>query len=157
MENIMEEVNEQVNTDTPTEGSIQQLRDEFKKIKAENKEYKEGIMNSTLSSLGLEPDKGIGKAVTKLYDGKANAESIKEFVQSEFGEQGNAINAAPEPQVADNVVQAQSRVEQLNKLGVDNKPADVLKEFVNFVNSPETSVNDSLRAKMAMLENDKQQ
>ena len=152
----MEEPKEQQVEDTqesPEEGSIQQLRDEYKKIKAENKEYKQGIMNSALTSMGLEPDKGIGKAVTKLYDGKANVEDIKEFVAKEFGE-GDAINAEPatDETIATNVVEAQSRVEQLNKIGVNAEPVDVGQEFLNFVSDPNTSAKDSMNAKLRMLD-----
>lgn len=148
---------EQITTDTPDEGSIQQLREEYKRLKAENKAYKQNVMNSALQSLGLEADKGIGKAVTKLYDGEMNSESIAAFVQEEFGEVG-AINANTEPAqetVADNVVAAQSRVEQLQKVGVDNKPMDTMATFRQFVNSPETSTKDSIAAKMAMIEQQK--
>ena len=48
--------------------NIKQLRDEFKKLKAENKAFKAQAMDSALQSLGLQPEKGIGKAVTKLYE-----------------------------------------------------------------------------------------
>ena len=148
---------EQITTETPDEGSIQQLREEYKRLKAENKSYKQNVMNSALQTLGLEADKGIGKAVTKLYDGEMNSESIAAFVQEEFGEVG-AINANTEPAqetVADNVVAAQSRVEQLQKVGVDNKPMDTMATFRQFVNSPETSTKDSIAAKMAMIEQQK--
>jgi len=107
-----------------------------------------------LQSIGLDADKGIGKAVTKLYDGEMNSESIAQFVQEEFGEGVSNVTNEPvqEPTVADNVVQAQSRVEQLNKVGVDNKPLDTMAEFKQFVNSSETSTKQSIAAKLAMME-----
>lgn len=151
MENI-----EQVNTEAPDEGGIQQLREEYKKLKAENKAYKQNVMNSALQSLGLEADKGIGKAVTKMYDGEINGEAIAAFVQEEFGEVG-AIDAKTEPDTADNVVQAQSRVEQLQKVGVDNKPLDMMGEFKQYVNSPNTTTKQSIAAKLAMMDQDKKQ
>ena len=143
---------EATNTEQPDEGNIQQLREEYKRLKAENKEYKQNVMNSTLNSLGLEADKGIGKAVTKLYDGEMNNESIKQFVEEEFGEVG-AINAKTEPApVTENVVEAQSRVEQLNKLGVDNKPQDIMNEFASFVTDSDTKPRDTINAKLRMIE-----
>ena len=45
--------------DESTDG-IKQLRDEYKKLKAENKAFKANAMNNALSSLGLQADKGIG-------------------------------------------------------------------------------------------------
>ena len=146
---------EQDNIEQPEEGSIAQLRDEYKKLKAENKAFKQNLMNSALSSMGLEPDKGIGKAVTKLYDGDINVESIQAFVQEEFG---GAISNAPvkKESVADNVVQAQSRVEQLNRLGVDTKPQDMMSAFKEYVSSPNTTTKQSIAAKLTMLDREKQ-
>jgi hypothetical protein len=145
---------EQINTESNDDNAIAQLRDEYKRLKAENKAYKQNVMNSALQSIGLDADKGIGKAVTKLYDGEMNSESIAQFVQEEFGEGVANVTNEPvqEPTVADNVVQAQSRVEQLNKVGVDNKPLDTMAEFKQFVNSSETSTKQSIAAKLAMME-----
>jgi len=136
--------------------NIKQLRDEFKKLKAENKAFKAQAMNSALESLGLEADKGIGKAVTKLYDGEMNVSDIKDFVSNEFGD---AINAEPvvENNVAENVTQAQGRVEQLNKLGVNAEPVDISQEFNNFINDSNTSTRDSINAKLRMLDTLKEQ
>jgi hypothetical protein len=145
---------EQINVESSDDNAIAQLRDEYKRLKAENKTYKQNVMNSALQSIGLDADKGIGKAVTKLYDGEMNSESIAQFVQEEFGEGVANVTNEPvqEPTVADNVVQAQSRVEQLNKVGVDNKPLDTMAEFKQFVNSSETSTKQSIAAKLAMME-----
>ena len=131
--------------------NIKQLRDEFKKLKAENKAFKAQAMNTALESLGLEADKGIGKAVTKLYDGEMNVTDIKDFVNNEFGD---AINAEPvvENKIADNVTEAQGRVEQLNKLGVNAEPVDISQEFNNFINDSNTSTRDSINAKLRMLD-----
>ena len=131
--------------------NIKQLRDEFKKLKAENKAFKAQAMNTALESLGLEADKGIGKAVTKLYDGEMNVTDIKDFVTNEFGD---AINAEPvvENKVADNVTEAQGRVEQLNKLGINAEPVDISQEFNNFINDSNTSTRDSINAKLRMLD-----
>ena len=136
--------------------NIKQLRDEFKKLKAENKAFKAQAMDSALQSLGLEAEKGIGKAVTKLYDGEMDVTSIKDFVQNEFGD---AINAEPAvaPQQADNVVEAQSRVEQLNAIGVNAEPTDVSAEFMKFVRDSNTKPGDSINAKLRMMETLKQQ
>ena len=136
--------------------NIKHVRDEFKKLKAENKAFKAQAMNSALESLGLEADKGIGKAVTKLYDGEMNVSDIKDFVSNEFGD---AINAEPvvENNVAENVTQAQGRVEQLNKLGVNAEPVDISQEFNNFINDSTTSTRDSINAKLRMLDTLKEQ
>ena len=155
----MEDIN---NLDQATEqaedsnDNIKQLRDEFKKLKAENKAFKAQAMGTALQSLGLEPEKGIGKAVSKLYEGEMDIASIKDFVQNEFGD---AINAEPTSaqEQASNVVEAQSRIEQLNKLGVNAEPTDVGQEFLNFVRDSKTKPGDSINAKLRMMETLKQQ
>ena len=131
--------------------NIKQLRDEFKKLKAENKAFKAQAMNTALESLGLQSDKGIGKAVTKLYDGEMNVTDIKDFVNNEFGD---AINAEPvvQDKITDNVTEAQGRVEQLNKLGVNAEPVDISQEFNKFINDSNTSTRDSINAKLRMID-----
>ena len=158
MEKIMEENTEQIENTTVEEDSsdgIKQLREEYKKLKAENKEFKANAMNNALSSLGLTADKGLGKAVTKLYDGEVTVDAIKDFVAQEFGEVSSSEQ--PSEDVVSNVVEAQSRVEQLNKIGVNAEPQDVSAEFLKFVRSSETKVGDSINAKLRMMETLKQQ
>ena len=140
--------------DDSTDG-IKQLREEYKKLKAENKQFKANAMNTALGSLGLSADKGIGKAVTKLYDGEVTVDAIKDFVAQEFGEVSSSEQ--PSEDVVSNVVEAQSRVEQLNKIGVNAEPQDVSAEFLKFVRSSETKVGDSINAKLRMMETLKEQ
>ena len=137
--------------DESTDG-IKQLREEYKKLKAENKQYKTDAMSTALGSLGLSADKGIGKAVTKLYDGDLTVEAIQEFVAQEFGEVSSSEQPSATPEVNNNVVEAQSRVEQLNKIGVNAEPVDVSQEFLNFVRDSKTSPKDSINAKLRMID-----
>ena len=144
-------------TEEPTD-NIKQLREEFKKLKAENKQFKANAMNSALSSLGLSADKGIGKAVVKLYDGDVTVDGIKDFVAQEFGEVSSSEQPSnPVEEVAANVVEAQSRVEQLNKIGVNNEPTDVRQEFQKFVTDSNNSTRDVINAKLRMIDTLKEQ
>ena len=157
MEKIMEEnkldqaTEDAIEEAVESNDNIKQLRDEFKKLKAENKAFKAQAMNTALESLGLQSDKGIGKAVTKLYDGEMNVTDIKDFVNNEFGD---AINAEPvvQDKITDNVTEAQGRVEQLNKLGVNAEPVDISQEFNKFINDSNTSTRDSINAKLRMID-----
>tara|TARA_Y100000592_G_scaffold78180_1_gene122859 strand:- start:22 stop:543 length:522 start_codon:yes stop_codon:yes gene_type:complete len=157
MEKIMEEnkldqaTEDAIEEAVESNDNIKQLRDEFKKLKAENKAFKAQAMNTALESLGLQSDKGIGKAVTKLYDGEMNVTDIKDFVNNEFGD---AINAEPvvQDKITDNVTEAQGRVEQLNKLGVNAEPVDISQEFSKFINDSNTSTRDSINAKLRMID-----
>ena len=149
MEEIQQEINTTESIDDSTDG-IKQLREEYKKLKAENKEFKANAMNNALSSLGLTADKGLGKAVTKLYDGDVSVEAIKEFVAQEFGEVSSSEQ--PSNNVTNNVVEAQSRVEQLNQLGVNAEPTDISQEFRKFVSNPDISTRDKINAKLRMID-----
>ena len=151
MENTTDEV-----VDESTDG-IKQLREEYKKLKAENKQFKANAMNNALSSLGLEADKGIGKAVTKLYDGEVTVDAIKEFVAQEFGEVSSSEQPSAAPDVTNNVVEAQSRVEQLNKIGVNAEPVDISQEFRKFVTDSNAKPRDTINAKLRMMETLKEQ
>ena len=159
MEKIMEE-NTQIDAteavDESTDG-IKQLREEYKKLKAENKQFKADAMNNALGSLGLSADKGIGKAVTKLYDGDVTVDAIKEFVAQEFGEVSNSEQPSATPEVNNNVVEAQSRVEQLNKIGVNAEPVDISQEFRKFVTDSNAKPRDTINAKLRMLDTLKEQ
>ena len=159
MEKIMEE-NTQIDAteavDESTDG-IKQLREEYKKLKAENKQFKADAMNNALGSLGLSADKGIGKAVTKLYDGDVTVDAIKEFVAQEFGEVSSSEQPSAAPDVTNNVVEAQSRVEQLNKIGVNAEPVDISQEFRKFVTDSNAKPRDTINAKLRMLDTLKEQ
>tara|TARA_Y100001937_G_scaffold128162_1_gene202784 strand:+ start:18832 stop:19341 length:510 start_codon:yes stop_codon:yes gene_type:complete len=157
MEKIMEDIKPIVDTEVVDESTdgIKQLREEYKKLKAENKQFKADAMNTALGSLGLTADKGIGKAVTKLYDGDVTVEGIKEFVAQEFGEVSSSEQPSAAP--ANTVVEAQSRVEQLNKIGVNAEPVDVSQEFLNFVTNPDTKPKDTINAKLRMMDTLKEQ
>jgi hypothetical protein len=159
MEKIMEEntqIENATEVDESTDG-IKQLREEYKKLKAENKQFKANAMNTALSSLGLEADKGIGKAVTKLYDGEVTVDAIKEFVAQEFGEVSSSEQPSAAPDVTNNVVEAQSRVEQLNKIGVNAEPVDISQEFRKFVTDSNAKPRDTINAKLRMLDTLKEQ
>ena len=154
------EDNTQIENATEVEEStdgIKQLREEYKKLKAENKQFKANAMNAALGSLGLEADKGIGKAVTKLYDGEATVDAIKEFVAQEFGEVSSSEQPSAAPDVTNNVVEAQSRVEQLNKIGVNAEPVDISQEFRKFVTDSNAKPRDTINAKLRMLDTLKEQ
>ena len=144
-ENTQQDTTEEV-VDESTDG-IKQLREEYKKLKAENKQFKANAMTSALSSLGLEPDKGIGKAVTKLYDGDLTVEAIQEFVAQEFGEVSSSEQPSHQPDINSNVVEAQSRVEQLNKIVVNTEPVDIRQDFPKFVTDSNNSTRDVINAK----------
>ena len=151
-EETKEETTVEEVVDDSTDG-IKQLREEYKKLKAENKAFKANAMNNALSSLGLQADKGIGKAVTKLYTGDMNVESIQDFVTQEFGEVSSSTQPSATPaDMTQNVVEAQSRVETLNQIGVNAEPVDISQEFNKFVRESNQRPRDTINAKLRMMD-----
>ncbi len=151
-EETKEETTVEEVVDDSTDG-IKQLREEYKKLKAENKAFKANAMNNALSSLGLQADKGIGKAVTKLYTGDMNVESIQDFVTQEFGEVSSSTQPSETPaDMTQNVVDAQSRVETLNQIGVNAEPVDISQEFNKFVRDSNQRPRDTINAKLRMMD-----
>ena len=51
-----------------------------------------------------------------------------------------------------NVVEAQSRVETLNQIGVNAEPVDVQAEFAQFVRDSNAKPRDTINAKLRMLD-----
>jgi len=61
------------------------LRAQLEKTLAENRELKADKLGATFASLGLELDKGLGKAIAKEYDGALSKEAVAEFAKEEYG------------------------------------------------------------------------
>ena len=51
-----------------------------------------------------------------------------------------------------NVVEAQSRVETLNQIGVNAEPVDVQAEFAKFVRDSNAKPRDTINAKLRMID-----
>ena len=138
------------------QGGISELRAEFKKLKAENKELRTSAMTTALSSLGLEADKGIGKAVSKMYEGPVTVDDIKQYALDEFGLGDSEVAAEPtsevEASVVDNTVAAQQRVQNLQNLGVSNQSEDIMDAFQEVLQKSDGDIRSSIRAKLQMME-----
>ena len=143
------------------QGGISELRNEFKKLKAENKELRASAMNTALSSLGLEADKGIGKAVSKMYDGPVTVDAIKQYASDEFGLGDSEVAAEPqtaeEASVVDNTVAAQQRVQNLQNLGVSNESKDIMDAFQEVLKQSDGDIRSTIKAKLQMMEGVKRQ
>lgn len=140
-------------------GGLAELRAEYKKLKAENKELRSDAMGTALSSLGLEADKGIGKAVSKMYDGPISVDAIKAYASEEFGLGDSEVAAQPssDDTVVDNTVAAQQRVQNLQSLGVSEDAKDIFDTFQEVLKEADGNVRKSITAKLQMMEGLKQQ
>ena len=149
--------------DAPQEHGVKQMRetidrkdDTIKKLEAELASFKEKEIDSVFGKLGLSTDKGFGKALKQVYDGPVNTESISQFAKEEYGWESNGqvqevTQPAPEPVIQDD---ARSRVAALDANSTSDVPMSVNDELVAALKG--ASVKDSLRAKLNIMEQDKQ-
>ena len=77
--------------DAPENG-VKQMRealdrqaDKNKKLEAELALYKDKEIDSVFGKIGLETNKGFGKALKQVYDGPVDVESISQFAKDEYG------------------------------------------------------------------------
>jgi len=148
--------------DAPDNG-VKQMRetidrkdDTIKKLEAELASYKDKEIDNVFGNLGLSTDKGFGKALKQVYDGPVDAESISQFAKDEYGweptgQVQEVTQPEPEPQVQDD---ARSRVAALDANSSSDVPMSVNDELVAALKG--ASVKDSLRAKLTIMDNEKQ-
>jgi hypothetical protein len=149
--------------DAPENG-VKQMRetidrkdDAIKKLEAELASYKDKEIDNVFSNLGLSTDKGFGKALKQVYDGPVDTESISQFAKDEYGwqptgEVQEVTQPETEPVVQDD---ARSRVAALDANSSSDVPINVNDELVKALQS--ASVKDSLRAKLTIMDNEKEQ
>lgn len=148
--------------DAPGEHGVKQMRetidrkdDTIKKLEAELASYKDKEIDNVFGKLGLSTDKGFGKALKQVYDGPVNTEAVAQFAKDEYGfEPTGTVEATPqsepEPVVQDD---ARSRVAALDANSTSDVPLDVNEQLAKVLKG--ASVQDSLRAKLTILDNDK--
>ena len=148
--------------DAPDNG-VKQMRetidrkdDAIKKLEAELASYKDKEIDNVFGSLGLSTDKGFGKALKQVYDGPVDTESISQFAKDEYGweptgQVQEVTQPEPAPQVQDD---ARSRVAALDANSTSDVPLDVNQQLAQVLKG--ASVKDSLRAKLSIMENEKQ-
>ena len=135
--------------------TIDRKDDTIKKLETELAAYKDKEIDNVFGQIGLSTDKGFGKALKQVYDGPVTAEAISQFAKEEYGyETGGAAQAQPQAE-AQPVVQddARSRVAALDANSSSDVPLDVSAQLQQIVQKG--SVQDSLRAKLTLMENDK--
>lgn len=93
----------EVNEETPevedhTSGP-KELREALKRSNQENKELRARVMKDEFAKAGLDPTKGLGKAIAKEYDGELDAEAIKAYASEEYGWEAGSQENPLQPQI----------------------------------------------------------
>jgi hypothetical protein len=81
---------------------------EIKELQKEKNRQHVKLMEDTFDKVGLDPSKGLGKAIAEKYDGEPDAEKLRNFAVEEY-------DWEPPPEQAENpmgqtITDAQSRV-----------------------------------------------
>ena len=132
--------------------TIERKDKEVKELEAKLASYQEKELNQVFEEVGLDVQKGFGKALKQVYDGPIEKESIAKFAKDEYGfEPKGIVEETPQPEQEATVQSdARARVEALGQNSESNVPEDasVLLKIV----SESGSTKDSIRAKLNMLD-----
>lgn len=121
-------------TDTPEtdEGGPKALREALERAKAEAAEarkeanaYKVRALEAAFREAGLDPAKGVGKAVAKEYDGEVTPEAIRAYAESEYGWEAPSQESAIAPVVRE----AQARVSSVQAESV-SQPTSMIDQQI---------------------------
>ncbi len=156
----MEDVYDNVDVEGE-DNSPKGLREQLKKEQQRRKDAESQLVGLTLGELGLNPDEGLGKAVSKLYDGKIDKESIKEYVAAEFNvgvsQEENASSEVPiEPVVnkSEQLQTSEARVQQLREVSKPIESLDLNDQLKEILETG--SVRETMTAKLAILDAQKE-
>ncbi len=124
------------------------LRAQLEKTLAENRKLKAREMARSFAEIGLEPDKGLGKAIAKEYDGEISTDAILEYAKTEYAYTPPTEN--PDAPIAGTITTEQERLDAATRSAGSVKSPTV-EEMLAKAES-EGNVNESLRIKAAQLE-----
>ena len=133
-----------------TSEGIKGLREKLKSVEQENKELKNVVKTSLFKDVGLDPNSGTGKMAFDLYDGKPDTGELGTWLKETYNidtevQQNNEVAAA---KIAD----SDSKLETIQQNSMATQPEDWTQKMQDIISSDQTSVKDSLRAKLALQE-----
>jgi hypothetical protein len=145
--------------DAPQEHGVKQLREtverkdeQLKKLEAELASFKDKELDNVFGKLGLQTDKGFGKALKQVYNGPVDTESIAQFAKDEYGFEASGT-VTEQPQTEDVPVaqdDARARVAALDANSRSDVPLDVMSQLDQIVATGDTKA--SIRARLALLD-----
>jgi len=133
-----------------TNEGIKGLREKLKSVEQENKELKNVVKTSLFKDVGLDPHSGTGKMAFDLYDGKPDTSELGQWLKENYNidtevQQNNEVAAAK-------IAESDQKLTQIQQNSVAAQPADWTQKMQEVIASGDTSVRDSLRAKLALQE-----
>lgn len=86
------------------------LRKQLNEAHATIRGYKDKELQESFTQIGLEFDKGLGKAIVKEYKGGTSVEEITEYAKSEYGYEPKT---APDNPLAATIAEAQAKLDSV--------------------------------------------
>ena len=135
--------------------TIERKDKEVKELEAKLASYQEKELNQVFEEVGLDTQKGFGKALKQVYDGPIETEAIAKFAKDEYGfEAKGIVEEEPQSEQAPAIQEdARARVAALDANSNSEVPLSANEELVEALKN--ASVKDSLRAKLNFIEQDK--
>ena len=93
---------DQSNTEAPEgdDSSGGGLRKQLEKALAQNKANETIIRSAAFEAAGIDTSKGLGKAISQVYDGDPTKDAILEFASKEYDHVPTPVGQQPHPQAA---------------------------------------------------------
>ena len=94
---------------TPDPDEPKGLRKQLGEAHAKIKELEADKLTAAFDEIGMDPTKGLGKAVAKEYDGEISTEALSQYIQDEYGVEPQA--QAPADPVAQEIQTQQAAID----------------------------------------------
>jgi hypothetical protein len=105
---------------TEPEGSgPKELREALKRSNEDRDKYKGMALQDAFSKVGLDTTKGLGKAISKEYEGDPTPEALAEYAETEYGWEAPE---APENEAAPQIDAGNEKLENVQKDSGSEEP-----------------------------------
>ena len=149
---MTEENNSQTNTG---DKNWKEIREQNEFLKGKVAEYEAKERTQVFKLAGLDPTKGVCKAVDMMFEGELNVDNIKQYATEEFGvEFGQQDGLQQDVGLQQQVEASQDRLNNIQQNSVvDNYNTDAVAQLDNIVNKG--TVKQSIAAKLYAQEEEK--
>ena len=143
---------EQINSDT-SDKNWKEMREKLETYEGIIAEFEAKERQSVFKQAGLDPSKGVGKAVDMMFEGDLTVENLKQYATEEFG-----VEFGQQDRIQDNVKQSQveqsqNRLENIQQSSVaDLYDEDVVGQIRQV--EQKGTVRQSITAKLNAMEVD---
>ena len=143
---------EQINSDT-SDKNWKEMREKLETYEGIIAEFEAKERQSVFKQAGLDPSKGVGKAVDMMFEGDLTVDNLKQYATEEFG-----VEFGQQDRIQDNVKQSQveqsqNRLENIQQSSVaDLYDEDVVAQIREV--EQKGTIRQSITAKLNAMEVD---